>query len=142
MRPTLHPCFFISVQCKIKATALTPAQLCPHKHSSDHRIFRQIIWQNRPGAAFCQRHIPIPSILCLVTTCSPSFLIIRGRAGNAGYFRIRISDMKVSTDQSRIITLALCRLIINPCCQDSTGSQKHSSLTHPLHCKAVLWHLL
>ena len=82
------------------------------------------------------------SVLCLVTTCSPSFLIISGRTGNAEYFRVRISDMKVFADQSRIITLALCRLIINPCCQDSTGSQKHSSLTHLLHCKAVLWHLL
>ena len=82
------------------------------------------------------------SVLCLVTTCSPSFLIISGRTGNAEYFRVRISDMKVFADQSRIITLALCRLIINPCCQDSTGSQKRSSPTHLLQCKAVLWHLL
>ena len=82
------------------------------------------------------------SVLCLVTICSPSFQIIRGRTGNAEYFRVKISDMKVFVDQSGIITLALCRLIINPCCQDSTGSQKHSSPTHLLHCKAVLWHLL
>mgnify|MGYP000896852586 CR=1 FL=1 len=82
------------------------------------------------------------SILCLATICFPSFLILRGRTGNAEYFRVRILDMKVFADQSRIITLALCHLIINPCCQDSTGSQKHSSLTHLLHCKAVLWHLL
>ena len=59
------------------------------------------------------------SVLCLVTICSPSFQIIRGRTGNAEYFRVRIPDMKVFADQSRIITLALCRLIINPCCQDS-----------------------
>ena len=26
----------------------------------NHCIFGQIIWRNRPGAAFCQRHIPIP----------------------------------------------------------------------------------
>ena len=26
----------------------------------NHRVCRQIIWRNRPGAAFCQRHIPIP----------------------------------------------------------------------------------
>ena len=82
------------------------------------------------------------SVLCLATICSPSFMIIRGRTRNAEYFRVRIPDTKVFVDQSGIITLALCRLIINPCCQDSTGSQKHSSPTHLLHCKAVLWHLL
>ena len=65
------------------------------------------------------------SVLCLVTICSLSFLIIRGRTGNAEYFRVRIPDMKVFADQSRIITLALCRLIINPCCQDSTGGCGH-----------------
>ena len=47
------------------------------------------------------------SVLCLVTICSPSFLIIRGRVGNAEYFRVRISDMRVFVDQSGIITLAI-----------------------------------
>ena len=107
----------------------------------NHRICGQSIWQSRSTRAV----LPMArcySVLCLVMICSPSFLIIRGRTGNAEYFRVRISDMKVFVDQSGIITLALCRLIINPCCQDSTGSQKHSSPTHLLHCKAVLWHLL
>ena len=115
--------------------------LIPPPARINHRIYRQIIWRNR------STHVVLLlthsySILCLVTTCSTSFLIIRGRTGNAEYFRVKIPDRKVFVDQSRIITLALCHLVINPCCQDSTGSQKHSSLIHLLHCKAVLWHLL
>ena len=99
------------------------------------------IWRNR------STHVVLLlthsySVLCLVMICFPSFMIIRGRAGNTEHFRVTISDMKVFIDQSWTITLALFRLIINPCCQDSTGSQKHSSPTHLLHCKAVLWHLL
>ena len=33
------------------------------------------------------------SVLCLATICSPSFMIIRGRTGNAEHFRVRISDI-------------------------------------------------
>ena len=38
------------------------------------------------------------SVLCLVTICSPSFLIIRGRTGIAEYFRVRIPDIQFFID--------------------------------------------
>ena len=40
----------------------------------------------------------IYSVLCLVTICSPSFLIIRGWTGNAEYFRVRIPDTQFFID--------------------------------------------
>jgi hypothetical protein len=47
------------------------------------------------------------SVLCLVTICSPSFLIIRGRTGNAEYFRVRISDIQIFIDYLCVFALGV-----------------------------------
>ena len=104
----------LSICCT--SNPLLQSAVLPRPASCQNQSLR--LWANPLAESFRRGVRPNThsnSVLCLATTCFPSFLIIRDRTGNTEYFRVRISDIE------GFLNLLPGHKFIHPCCGVTTS---------------------